>query len=81
MSRNFIYFILFLIPVYFIGFGIDIMDIDASQYAEMSREMSISNSYLQVFEIGKDYLDKPPFLFWITALFMKIFGANNFSYR
>ena len=81
MSRNFIYFILFLIPVYFIGFGIDIMDIDASQYAEMSREMSISNSYLQVFEIGKDYLDKPPFLFWITALCMKIFGANNFAYR
>lgn len=81
MKRNFIYFIVFLIPVYFIGFGIDIMDIDASQYAEMSREMSISNSYLQVFEIGKDYLDKPPFLFWITSISMKIFGANNFSYR
>ena len=57
------------------------MDIDASQYAEMSREMAISNSYLHVFEIGKDYLDKPPFLFWITALCMKIFGANNFAYR
>jgi len=81
MKRNFIYFIVFLIPVYFIGFGIDIMDIDASQYAEMSREMSISNSYLQVFEIGKNYLDKPPFLFWITSISMKIFGANNFSYR
>ena len=81
MKRNFIYFIVFLIPVYFIGFGIDIMDIDASQYAEMSREMSISNSYLHVYEIGRDYLDKPPFLFWISALSMKIFGANNFSYR
>ena len=81
MSRNFIYFIIFLIPVYIIGFGIDIMDIDASQYAEMSREMSLSNSYLQVFEVGKDYLDKPPFLFWVTALSMKIFGANNFAYR
>lgn len=81
MSRKFIYFILLLIPVYIIGFGIDIMDIDASQYAEMSREMSLSNSYLQVYEVGKDYLDKPPFLFWVTALSMKIFGANNFAYR
>lgn len=81
MSRKFIYFILLLIPVYIIGFGIDIMDIDASQYAEMSREMALSSSYLQVFEVGKDYLDKPPFLFWVTALSMKIFGANNFAYR
>ena len=81
MTRNFFYFILLLIPVYIIGFGIDIMDIDASQYAEMSREMSLSNSYLQVFEVGKDYLDKPPFLFWVTALSMKVFGANNFAYR
>ena len=81
MSRNFIYFILLLIPVFIIGFNIDIMDIDASQYAEMSREMSLNNSYLQVFEVGKDYLDKPPFLFWVTAVSMKIFGANNFAYR
>ena len=81
MTKNFLYFILLLIPVYIIGFGIDVMDIDASQYAEMSREMSISNSYLQVYEIGRDYLDKPPFLFWISAFSMKIFGANNFSYR
>ncbi len=81
MKRNFIYFILFLIPVYFIGFGIDIMDIDASQYAEMSREMSKSNSYLHVYELGKDYLDKPPLLFWVTSISIKLFGPNNFSYR
>lgn len=81
MNNNFIKLLLLLVPVYFIGFGIDVMDIDASQYAEMSREMSLSNSYLQVYEIGKDYLDKPPLLFWVTSLSMKIFGANNFAYR
>ena len=81
MKKNFLYFILFLIPVYIIGFGIDIMDIDASQYAEMSREMSNSNSYLHVFELGKDYLDKPPLLFWVTSISIKLFGANNFAYR
>ncbi|MCY7292707.1 MAG: glycosyltransferase family 39 protein, partial [Ferruginibacter sp.] len=81
MKNNFIKFTLLLIPVYLIGFGIDIMDIDASQYAEMSREMSNSNSYLQVYEIGKDYLDKPPLLFWVSSISIKIFGVNNFAYR
>jgi len=81
MKSNFIKYILLLIPVYIIGFGIDIMDIDASQYAEMSREMSNSNSYLHVYEIGKDYLDKPPLLFWVTSISIKIFGVNNFAYR
>ena len=70
-----------LILVYLIGFGIDIMDIDAAQYAGMSREMMLSGSYLQVFEFGKDYLDKPPFLFWVSALSMKLFGVNNFAYK
>jgi len=70
-----------LILVYLIGFGIDVMDIDASQYAGMSREMMLSGSYLQVFEFGKDYLDKPPFLLWVSALSMKLFGVNNFAYK
>ncbi len=71
----------FLCLVHFIGFGIDVMDIDAAQYASISREMLTSGSYLQVFDHGKDYLDKPPFLFWASALSMKIFGFNNFAYR
>ena len=70
-----------LVLVYLVGFGIDVMDIDASQYASISREMMLSGSYLQVFELGKDYLDKPPFLFWVSALSMKLFGVNNFAYR
>lgn len=67
--------------VYLIGFGINIMDIDASQYAGMSREMMQSGNYLQIFEFGKDYLDKPPFLFWMSSLSMKLFGINNFAYK
>jgi len=67
--------------IYLIGFGIDIMDIDAAQYASMSREMLASGHFLHVYDFGRDYLDKPPFLFWISALSMKIFGVNNFAYR
>lgn len=64
-----------------IGFNIDLMDIDAAQYASISSEMLHSGNYLHVFDAGKDYLDKPPFLFWISAASMKIFGTGNFGYR
>ncbi len=70
-----------IIIIYLIGFGIDVMDVDAAQYASMSREMLASGHFLQVYDFGKDYLDKPPFLFWISALSMKLFGVNNFAYR
>ncbi len=57
------------------------MDIDASQYAEISREMALSGDYLHVYDRGMDYLDKPPFLFWVSSLSISAFGATNFAYR
>jgi 4-amino-4-deoxy-L-arabinose transferase-like glycosyltransferase len=67
--------------IYFIAIGVDTMDIDAAQYASMSREMTLSHNWLQIFDHGLDYLDKPPFLFWVSALSMKLFGVNNFAYK
>jgi 4-amino-4-deoxy-L-arabinose transferase-like glycosyltransferase len=57
------------------------MDVDAAQYASISREMLARNSFLQVYDLGKDYLDKPPMLFWLSALSMKIFGVYDWAYR
>jgi 4-amino-4-deoxy-L-arabinose transferase-like glycosyltransferase len=79
-KKIFLVFIL-LIAIILLGFGIDVMDIDASQYASMSREMMSTGNYLQVYDLGSEYLDKPPFLFWVSATSMKIFGVNNFGYR
>ena len=83
MTNNKNLYIIFtsLALICFIGFGIDIMDIDAAQYASMSREMMASGNYLQVVDLGNDYLDKPPFLFWISSFSLKLFGVNNFAYR
>ncbi len=68
--------------VYLLGmFRIPLMDIDAAQYASISREMLENKSYLQVYDLGKDYLDKPPMLFWLSALSMKIFGVHDWAYR
>ena len=67
---------------YLLGmFCIPLMDIDAAQYASISREMLERKSYLQFFDLGKDYLDKPPMLFWLSGLSMKIFGVHDWAYR
>lgn len=67
--------------VYFTAINVDTMDVDASQYAEMSREMLHSHNWLQLYDRGNEYLDKPPFLFWVSAASMKVFGVNNFGYK
>jgi len=60
---------------------LSVMDIDSSQYALISREMLLNGSYLQVFERGHDYLDKPPLLFWTACLSFKIFGIHDWAFR
>jgi len=57
------------------------MEIDAMQYASMSRELLRGDNLLHFFDNGDAYLDKPPLIFWITALFFKIFGASDLVYR
>jgi 4-amino-4-deoxy-L-arabinose transferase-like glycosyltransferase len=83
MNKNtFWLFLSAIIVVHIIGaYSIPLMDIDAAQYASISREMLERNSFLQIYDLGKDYLDKPPMLFWLSALSMKIFGIYDWAYR
>ena len=75
-------FLTAILGVQLIGvFCIPLMDIDAAQYASISREMLERNSFLQIYDLGKDYLDKPPMLFWLSALSLKIFGVYDWAYR
>ena len=67
--------------IYVLNGFIDIMDYDAGQYASIAMEMSQSNSFLEVYYRGNDYLDKPPLLFWLSALSFKLFGLGSFSYK
>ncbi len=68
--------------VYIIGiFYVPLMDVDATQYASISLEMLNSEDYLHVIHHEKDYLDKPPLIFWMGVLFYKLFGVHVWSYR
>src|SRR5450432_3045540 len=67
---------------YLLGiFCVPLMDIDATQYASMSREMLLHGNYLQLYDLGNDYLDKPPMLFWLSSASMYIFGIHDWAYR
>ena len=75
-------YILFLsLLVYAVGILVTTMEIDGAVYAEISREMYESGNYLELFLKGQDWLDKPHFQFWITAISFKIFGVSSFAYK
>lgn len=78
-----IYWILIILValVYLIGVTVDVMEVDAAQYAQMSMEMLQNKSFLQVYNRQIDYLDKPPLLFWLSSISMGIFGINNFGFK
>ena len=51
------------------------------QYASMSREILRNDNFLHLFDNGEPYLDKPPLIFWVTALFFKLLGPSDLVYR
>ena len=70
-----------LLFAYIAGLFLAIMPIDAAQYASISREMLESGNFLSVAHQYSPYLDKPPLLFWLSALSFKILGFSSFAYR
>jgi 4-amino-4-deoxy-L-arabinose transferase-like glycosyltransferase len=73
-------FLIVAIP-YVTGLFLNLMDVDAAQYAAMSMQMESSGSYLKVYYGEENYLDKPPLVFWLAVLSFKIFGVSDFAYR
>jgi 4-amino-4-deoxy-L-arabinose transferase-like glycosyltransferase len=72
--------------VIFGGMLVDVMEVDAAQYASMGREMRDNDSWLEVYERGEDYNslgnpDKPPLLFWLSAASFTLLGVSDFSYK
>ena len=70
-----------LLAVLLRGLFIDVMDVDASQYASISMEMMQNGSWLEVKHRLGDYLDKPPLLFWSSAFSFLLFGLSNWAYK
>jgi 4-amino-4-deoxy-L-arabinose transferase-like glycosyltransferase len=67
--------------VYAVGLFIPIMEPDAAVYAQVSMEMHDRGDYLSIYHKGVDWLDKPHFPFWMSALSYEVFGVNTFAYK
>ncbi len=67
--------------VYIFGMLVDIMDVDAAQYAHISRQMLDTKGFLIIKDRYNDYLDKPPLLFWLSSFSFWIFGVSNWAYK
>jgi 4-amino-4-deoxy-L-arabinose transferase-like glycosyltransferase len=82
VSQRFFYLSLFLSLIIGIcNLFVDVMEIDAAQYAEMSWEMLRTGHFLQPTCLGRPYLDKPPLLFWLSSCSFWVFGITNFAYK
>lgn len=70
-----------LVVVVLAGLGLDLMEVDAAQYAAMAGGMLERGDLIHLYFRGADYLDKPPLLFWSAAAAHAVFGVNDWSYR
>lgn len=79
---NWLYlFIALAVAVNFSGLFVTIMGPDAALYATIAKTMVLHHDYVNLMVNGKDWLDKPHFPFWITALSFNIFGISTWAYK
>jgi 4-amino-4-deoxy-L-arabinose transferase-like glycosyltransferase len=54
---------------------------DESRYAEIPREMLQHGDWVTPRLQGEPYLDKPPLLYWMTAVSFQLFGVHDWAAR
>src|SRR5947209_9632316 len=77
------FFVLVLIGIILNAFGLfnEILEPDGTLYATISKHIAQTNDWVNLIGNGSDWLDKPHFPFWITALSFKAFGYTAFAYK
>ncbi len=77
------FFILLIIALAANATGLfnDILEPDGALYASIAKNIVQKNDWVNLFAYGSDWLDKPHFPFWLSAISFKIFGINAFAYK
>ncbi len=76
-----------MVAFFFVGIGLGsyaILDNNEGLYSEISREMLRSGDWHQwviPHLNGLAYMEKPPLLYWLTAVFFAVFGESEWSAR
>ncbi|MBC3786161.1 ArnT family glycosyltransferase [Spirosoma utsteinense] len=58
-----------------------IQEPDGALYANIAKVMAQSGDFVNLYAVGTDWLDKPHFPFWVTAVSFRIFGVNTVGYK
>ncbi len=74
-------FIALAVMVNFSGLFIPILGPDGILYALLAKNMVLRHDYIDLFYHGQDWLDKPHFPFWATALSFNLFGFTTWAYK
>src|SRR5258706_13998415 len=61
--------------------ALPLVDPDEGRNAEVAREMAVSGDFVVPHLAGMPYLDKPPALFWATALAIRVAGRTPWAVR
>lgn len=82
LSNRTYYFLFSLLGlVYIAGLFVPLMDNDSGHHADIALRMYLTGDYVTLYDHRGDYIDKPHFLFWTSALSYHIFGVTSFAYR
>jgi len=86
LPRKRIVFLLIIIAASYIFFffnlgSYSLKEPDEGRYAEIPREMVETGDYVVPHLNYVRYFEKPPLLYWITALSYRTFGINEWSFR
>jgi 4-amino-4-deoxy-L-arabinose transferase-like glycosyltransferase len=74
-------FIAAAVAVNFSGLFVIIIGADGPLYATVAKTMVLHHNYTDLIVNGTDWLDKPHFPFWVTALSFKLFGFTTWAYK
>src|SRR5438132_803606 len=65
---------------YLLGEG-SLYDWDEAIYAQVAKEIAVSDNWLTLTWAGHPFWHKPPLYFWLTAVVYKMVGINEFAAR
>ncbi len=81
-ARDFLLLTLAFGALYFFRLGsYPLSNPDEGRYAEIPREMIATGDWITPRLNGVNYFEKPPLVYWATAVMQKIFGYNEWSVR
>lgn len=63
------------------GLLIPIIEPDDALYATLPKTMVQTGDWVRLYVFGRDWLDKPHFQFWMTAISYSLFGISSFAYK